>query len=51
MPYYKIMCLLLEHRIGIRDGNQVIITKSFHKGEVGKVGVACPTEFSNDKCN
>jgi hypothetical protein len=33
-PFYKITRLLLEHGIGIRDGDELVVTKSFRISDV-----------------
>lgn len=45
----EVTSLLLEHRVVVGDGDELVITEALGIGDVRKVGVASFTEFTNDQ--
>jgi hypothetical protein len=45
----QVACLLLEHRVLVRDRNQLLIAEALGICNVRKIGVASLAEFTNEK--
>ena len=46
---HEIASLLFEHRVLIRNGNELIITEALCVGNVRQIGISGLTEFTNDE--
>ena len=46
---HEIASLLFEHRVFIRNGNELIVTEAFCVGDVRQIGISGLTEFTNDE--
>ena len=45
----EVSCLLFEHGIVIRDGNELLVTKSLCVCDVCQIRIACLTEFTDNQ--
>lgn len=48
-PLDEVPRLVLEHRVVVRDGDQLVVAESFGVGDVGEIRVALLAVLSDDE--